>query len=366
LNLLVFNLGMDAAHSTLGHTTEWTNELARHCDHVSVITMFVGQLDVADNVDVHSLGKERGRSEPERLADFYRLVRRVLNEYPIEACFAHMAPLFTVLFAPVARWRRIPVLLWYAHASVSPTLRIAHALADRCVTATAESFRLPSEKLFVVGHGIDTERFKPPFQTSPSYETTAISVGRISPIKHQHEIIEAVSVLSRERGFDLRLELVGGPSTDRDGAYLAHLERSVESLGVEHLVSFRGPVPFLGMPPEYQRGMLSLNLSGGAMDKAILESMASGCIPVSRNPAFQALARANELQYLVPAPGPHGLADCITSALDLGRQDRDALVARLRHVVMEEHGLSTLTGRILSHLSDLAQASHARRARHAI
>src|SRR3954451_5539339 len=136
---------MDAAHSTLGHTTLWVNELARRCDHVSVITMFAGELAVDDNVTVHSLGKELGRSEPRRLVEFYRLVGRVLDERSIDACFAHMAPLFTVLFAPVARRRHIPVLLWFAHSSVTPTLRAAHAVADRCVTATSASFRLSSD-----------------------------------------------------------------------------------------------------------------------------------------------------------------------------------------------------------------------------
>jgi glycosyltransferase involved in cell wall biosynthesis len=357
VNVLVFNLGMDAAHSTLGHTTAWTNELARRCDHVSVIAMFAGQLAVDDNVTVHSLGKEVGRSEPRRLFEFYRLVRHVLNERHIDACFAHMAPLFTVLFAPVARRHGIPVLLWYAHRSVTPTLRVAHALADRCVTANSASFPLPSDKLFVLGHGIDTEKFRPPDETVASYETTAVAVGRITRIKGLQEMIEAVAILENERGVSLRLELVGGPSTSTDHEYLAALKRSVASLGMHHLVSFRGAVPFYEMPPSYHRGMLSLNLSATALDKAILESMASGCIPVSRNPAFRALAHAQGLDWLVPAPGPHGLADCIESALHNGRERRPALVARLRRIVTEEHSLSTLSDRIIAHLSELAQSS---------
>ena len=362
VNLLVFNLGMDAAHSTLGHTTAWTNELARRCDHVSVITMFAGDLAVDDNVTVHSLGKELGRSEPRRLVEFYRLVGRVLDDRPIDACFAHMAPLFTVLFAPVARRRGIPVLLWFAHTSVTSTLRVAHALADGCVTATAASFPLPSDKLFVVGHGIDTSLFRPPDKTAPGYETTALSAGRITAIKRVGEMIEAVAIL-HERGLDVSLELIGGASTDADRACQAELQGSVASLGVQRLVSFRGPVPFYAMPQHYHHGLLSVNLSDGAMDKAILESMASGCIPVSRNPAFRALARAERLECLVPVPGAHGLADRIASVLARGREDRPALIARLRRIVSKEHSLSTLSDRIIGHLSELAQTSRgARRA----
>jgi hypothetical protein len=127
MNLLVFNLAMDADDSTLGHTTAWTNALARRCDHVSVITMTAGRLAVDPNVEVRSLGKERGASEPCRLRRFYGLVRSALRARRIDACFAHMAPLFTVLFAPVARRAGVPILLWYAHTSVTPVLRLAHA-----------------------------------------------------------------------------------------------------------------------------------------------------------------------------------------------------------------------------------------------
>jgi hypothetical protein len=80
---------MDADHATLGHTTAWTNALARRADHVSVITMLAGRIAVEPNVTVYSLGKELGCSEPRRLLTYYRLVHRVFTERPIDACFPH-------------------------------------------------------------------------------------------------------------------------------------------------------------------------------------------------------------------------------------------------------------------------------------
>jgi glycosyltransferase involved in cell wall biosynthesis len=356
VHLLLLNLGMDAAHPTLGHTTAWTNELARRCAHVSVITMFAGELAVAKNVTVHSLGKELGRSEPRRLVEFYRSVHRILGERSIDACFAHMAPLFAALFAPIAKRRRIPCLLWYAHTSVTPTLRVAHALADRCVTPTAASFRLPSNKLFVVGHGIDTQTFTPPEDTSPLYETTALSVGRITPIKRIHEMLEALTILKSGPGPSFRLKLVGGPATATDHDYEATLREMVRSLELERLVTFHGPVPFHAVPPHYHGGGLFLNLSTGALDKATLESMAAGCIPVSRNPAFEALATAHDLDWLVPPPGPRGLAETMVEVLERSRQERPALAARLRKIIIEEHSLSKLSDRIMGHLTALVRS----------
>jgi glycosyltransferase involved in cell wall biosynthesis len=362
VNLLVFNLGMDADHSVLGHTTAWTNALARRCDSVAVIAMFTGRVAVEDNVTVYSLGKERGRSEARRLVEFYRLVRRVLDERRIDACFAHMAPLFAVLFAPFARHRRVPLLLWYAHPSVTPTLRMAYAAADRCVTPTPASFPLRGPKLFVVGHGIDTERFIPPARVGPCYESTAVAVGRVTPVKGLHEIVQAIAALRAVGGPAPSLEIVGGPATPEDGSYLASLRRSVASLQLDPLVTFRGPVPFQEMPLVYHRGRLSLNVSATAMDKALLESMAARCIPISRNPAFVELAHSHGLDELVPAGGPSGLADCIAATLRRGPEEREALGARMRRIVAEEHSLSTLSDRLMAHLTELVEATRARRA----
>jgi glycosyltransferase involved in cell wall biosynthesis len=57
---------MDADHATLGHTTAWTNALARRADHVSVITMLAGRIAVEPNVTVYK--------NPRLLADAWRLV----------------------------------------------------------------------------------------------------------------------------------------------------------------------------------------------------------------------------------------------------------------------------------------------------
>jgi glycosyltransferase involved in cell wall biosynthesis len=355
VNLLIFNLGMDADDSVLGHVTSWTNALARRCEHVSVITMFTGRVAVDDNVTVYSLGKERGWSEPRRLAEFWRLVYRVRRERRIDACFAHMAPLFAVLFAPIARRSRIPVVLWYAHASVTPILRLAHLTSDRCVTATPAGFRIPSDKLFVLGHGIDVDRFRPPAAVDATYAKTALSVGRIAPIKRIDEMVESISVL-RERGTDLQLKLFGGPSTAEDRAYERELHARSERLGLDDLVEFAGPLGFPDIASAYHRGGLFLNLSEtGAIDKAILESMASGCIPISRNASFQEIARDNGLEWLVPGNGPARVADCIIEAESRLESDRSEVAQRLRRVVSERHSLDGLADAIMLHLTELVE-----------
>jgi phosphatidylinositol alpha-1,6-mannosyltransferase len=190
---------------------------------------------------------------------------------------------------------------------------------------------------------------------SRSYEETAVTVGRLTRIKNVHEIIEAVAYVRRD-GVDLNLNVTGGPLTADDLVYDRDVRSLVERLGLSTAVRFTGPIPFTEIGDQYRRGGVFINLCESALDKAILESMASGCIPVSRNPAFQALADSEGLEWLVPEPGPHGLADRMASVLRRAREDRRGLVDRLRRIVAEEHSLSTLSDRIVDHLSDLARA----------
>jgi glycosyltransferase involved in cell wall biosynthesis len=355
VNLLVLNLCMDADNPVLGHATAWTNALSERCDEVTVITMTAGRIAVEENVTVHSLRKERGYSEPRRLLRFYRLVSRVLRERRIDACFAHMAPLFTVLFAPVARLRGIPILLWYAHGSVTPTLRLAHAVADRCVTSTPAGFQIRSDKLFMLGQGVDVERFHPPAENGPLYDRTVISVGRITRVKRIEEMIDAAAIVRREHGLDLQVRLFGAPHTADDQRYEAELKQRAHGLDLNGFVSFEGPVPFHAVPTAYHRGGIFLNLSEtGSIDKAILESMASGCIPVSRNSSFEAIARGNDLDWLVPGEGADRVAGRIVGVLARPRGERAALGSRLRNIVAEQHSLDRLSDSIMDHLGQLA------------
>lgn len=350
MRILLFNIRTDADDTALGFTTAWVNALARRCEHVFVVTIYAGKLRVASNVTVHSLGSEHGYSRPRLLFNFYRVVSKITKRERIDAAFAHMTQLLANLFWPIAKLRRIPVLLWYAHGSVPPDLRIAHALVDRCVTSTPSGFRISSRKLAVLHQGIDTTVFSPPSETPRDYEHTAIAVGRISRRKGTLEVVETIAAL-RQSGVDMHLIVVGEPVTEADLDYHRTLLETIESRGLDGCVRFQGAVSFDRIPTHYHRGGFLVNLSEtGSLDKAILESMASGCIPISRNESFATLARSHGLEQLVPGPGPAAAAACLERALALSEDEKVVLRSRLREIVVREHSLDSLADRIVEHL----------------
>jgi glycosyltransferase involved in cell wall biosynthesis len=358
VNVLLFNLKTDVADTTLGFTTSWINALARFSDRVVVVTLEVGDAPTADNVEVHTLARPGFLSKARKLLAFYRVVGRLARDERIDVCFAHMTPLLAILFAPLARFHRIPILLWYAHGSTSLQLRLAHRLVDRCVTSTPAGFPIASRKLFVLGQGIDTDRFVPPDPRPPEYDRTLLSIARTTPRKRTHEIVDAVAILHKERPGAVRLVAVGGPVTREDRGYEDRLRDQIRDLGLEDAVELEGAVPFHRVADVYRLGSVLVNVSEtGSLDKAILEAMASGCIPVSRNRSFAVIAREEGLGWLVPAEGSDALAAYIRQVLDLPEGERESLRSQLRSIVVLNHSLDVLSDRIAGHLRELAASS---------
>ena len=341
--LLVFNLATDADDPVLGFTTVWLNRLAARYDALDVITMRMGRLAVAPNVRVWSVGKERGWPEWRRSAEFYRLLRQRLVSERYDACFAHMMPLFAVMGAPLLKLARVPITVWYTHRSPHWTVRAAIPIARRVVTAAPDSFPLPTPKLRVLGHGIDTDFFA----SGPAPETDTsdvVHVARLMPIKHQATLIRAVAALP-----GLRAVIVGDVPPEQDQSYPAALRSLAESLGVTGRVHFAGAQPASGVRDAYQAALAAVNLSPpGLFDKAALEAVACATPTIVSNPAFDDLLGDDAPRLRIAGPDDAaGLAERLSGLQSLPTAERSALGQRLRERVIASHSLDRLMDRLV-------------------
>ena len=109
-----------------------------------------------------------------------------------------MCPEYVLAAAPTNRIFRKKSVLWYTHREVSLKLRLAAKLVDKIFTASKESFRLPSKKVVIAGHGIDIEHFKPRGSSASGDTLKLLSVGRVSPSKDLMFLIEELLRLSFE------------------------------------------------------------------------------------------------------------------------------------------------------------------------
>ncbi len=352
MNLLLFNLVTDIADPILGFTTRWIDALSERVDHIDVITMRAGVVRTPRNVVVHSVGKERGLNEVRRGVEFYRLLRAVLAERHIDACFSHMMPLFSVMAAPLLRRRRIPIVTWYTHRQLSTVLRLAYAVSSRVVTASPDSWPYLREKLVVVGHGIDTDLFSP-IAATRSESPLIVSVGRIAPIKNTHLLVDAVRLL-HDRGVPVRCFLVGA-TLDHDREYGSAMTRRIRELGLESAVRFVGPVPHDDVVAHHRAATVHVSLSPqGLFDKAVLESMACGAPGVVAHHGYDELLGDLGPSLRVGVVTALGVSDTVSALLAKPEPERLAIGARLRAAVVARHGLATLSDRIVALLKQLA------------
>lgn len=351
MNLLLFNLATDADDPILSFTTEWINRLAAHYEHVDVISMRTGRLEVANNVRVYSVGKEKGYSEARRAVEFYRILFRLLRQRRYDTCFAHMMPLFAVMGAPLLRLRGIPITLWYTHRSATTTLRLGMAASRRVVTAASDSFPYATPKLRVIGHGIDTDFFSPalsPALRASEPELSVVHVARLMPIKHQATLIRAVAQVP-----GIRATFIGDVPPEKDIHYRAELEQLAAALGVFDRVTFAGNQPAEGVRDAYRDAAFAVNLSPpGLFDKGALEGMAVGVPTIVSSAAFVPVLGDDAPLLLLPTPDDaDALAQRLQGLLALPPEQRSAIGMRLRERVVALHSFDALIPRLVSVLN---------------
>ncbi|OHB17057.1 MAG: hypothetical protein A2749_02450 [Parcubacteria group bacterium RIFCSPHIGHO2_01_FULL_45_26] len=278
MRLLIITQKVNSTDSNLGFFTRWILEFATKCEKITVICLEKGEYNFPSNVRVTSLGKEIGLNRFARLLRFYKYILKYSSEY--DCVFVHMNPEYVILGGLWWRLAAKKIALWYTHKSVNWQLRLAEKLTNFVFTASTESFHLSSKKLHVLGHGIDTDFFRP----SPGHLVcnNVITVGRITPSKKLAEMIKVVNQV-RERGTKVSFLVAGEASTIQDIKYKEALPKGV---------SFIGTIRHAKLPDFYQSAKLFLNFSAtGSMDKAVLEALSCGVPVLTINEAFKPLGQ---------------------------------------------------------------------------
>ncbi len=318
MKLLIVTQMVDSEDSMLGFFVRWIEEFAKHTEQVEVICLKEGKHSLPANVRVHSLGKEYGVSRVKYFLNFYTYIWRLRHGY--DAVFVHMNPEYVVLGGLLWRIWGKRVALWYMHKSVNLKLRIATFFANVVLTASKESFRLPSSKVRVMGHGINTEFFS----SDPSIVrgNWVLSVGRLMPSKRHDLIIRAVALAGRE------LRIAGDGPEHKNLESLAHTLRAG--------VSFLGGLNQAHLRDEYRKAACFVHTSEtGSLDKVVLEALATDLPVITTNSAFKDFPVQK-----VPAT-PEAIAEALTHS----RESHNRV-----EIIRRYHSLQKLIPRILERL----------------
>jgi glycosyltransferase involved in cell wall biosynthesis len=349
MRLLLFNLATDEDDPILGFTTRWIRALAARLEFIHVITVRMGKLELPDNVRVYSVGKERRFGKGRRVFEFYRILGRILCENNIDVCFSHMIPIFTVLAAPVLKIKGIPIITWYAHPKVTPTLKVAHRLSDQMVSSLSSAYPYKKVKLIQVGQGIDTSLFFPDAGVSRENRPVILCVGRLSPIKDHPTLIRAAGFLRQAWAKTFHVVILGSAATARDYDYVRSLHQQVRDLDLDGIVSFEPAVPLKQLPAWYRRASVYVNMTpSGSGDKVAWEAMGCGVLCIVANEGFKDTLGIYADRCLYDHGNAEQLMERLKWALSLAQSERSSIGEYLGKQTKAMHGLERLSQNLVS------------------
>lgn len=337
MRLLFVTQVVDETHPVLGFACGWVRALSTQLDQLIVVGQFVSRPPpVFDSpVKIHSLGKEWGVSRWWQTLRFWSLLWREASNY--DAVFVHMTPIWVIFAAPLCVVLRKPIYLWYEARGRGWNLRLALLLVRKVFSASRSGMPIETRRSVIVGHGIDTDLFRPEGRTEPDF---LITVGRITASKHLPRIIDAFATLPHS----YRLAIVGEPTTEADLTLAHELDMRLsrpQFVGRVVINSCRHSQ----LPEQLGRAALFLHAATTSLDKAVLEAMACGVLVVSCSPAVHAVlpkaCRADVSSF----------PERCRIVLNFTEHARDALSRELREIVVNHHSLATLAARLLKEMA---------------
>ena len=298
MKLLMITRKVDKDDGLAGFTFNWVKKLAQYVDKLEVICLEAGNTQgLPENVTIHSLGKEHGKNRWREFWRFHKYGKKLVPQ--VDGVFAHQNPEYGILISFWTKIYKKKLIAWYTHKSVGWKLKLLNKKADIMVTASQESFRLPSNKLKVLHHGIDTDIFsyKSKFEHD---ELNLLSVSRISATKKIDLMIDLVAGLKNKINKNIILKIIGTPTLSKDKKYLQDLKKQIKKLKLENNIEFLGSVANDQTPKFYQEADIFLNFSTtGSLDKTVLESMSCGTIVLVGNEAFKTILNKSSFSLIL-------------------------------------------------------------------
>lgn len=303
-------------------TSLWVKEFIRQGFETEVICLEKGVHSGGFNV--HSLGKEAGRSKLQSLARFWRLILTL----KYNRVFVHMNPKWVMAGAPYWWLSRTPVYLWYTHYTQPLSLRVSGWLCRRLFAATAEC--LPqyegNPKKVVTGHGIDLNFWDGAIipREGRRPKTDLLSVHRICRSKRPHLTIGALKFLPKEYNLTIYGRVL-------ESDYYQEIQKLIKDLELVDRVKFMGSVPMPELKKIYPQFQIMVNMAPATIDKTIVEAMYCGVEPVTTSGNAKAIG-------LTKSPTDDAPETIAKHILTLPASS----IQELRKIVEEKHSLASL------------------------
>lgn len=337
MKLIIIAQKVDIEDDNLSFFHRILEKFSEKLEKIFVVGLWEGEHHLPENVSVFSLGKEKGYSKLRQLFRLQKFLLKNLKE--VDGVYVHMGSIFAIASFPLAKLFRKKVVLWYAHGALPWKLKLAEKLVDTIVTSSPSGCRLKSKKIKVSGQGIDIELFRPKCNQNTPDIFRILYAARLVPAKDHKTLIEAINILVNQKNIkNIKVRIIGRPFLKNQEEYLANLKNLVKNYQLEQYIEFPGGVCYFEMPKYYQEADLFINLSStGSLDKVVLEAMASGCLVLNCNEAYEEILSD---KYLFKKQDITDLAEKISNLMQSPKDKT------LREIVVRDHNLDNLIDKI--------------------
>jgi len=347
LRILYITQKVDKDDNLLHPFYKWMNLIASQIKEMTTICLQEGRHeDLAPNITVKSLGKEKGLNRKGYLKNLYTYVWQLFSQKKVDVLFVHMNEVYILLLWPLCLIFRIPIVWWKAHGHLSWKSKLATKMVNEVATSSPGGFPINTPKRNVLSQGVDTDYFKLKENYSDKVKKI-IWVGRISPVKDIETLIRAADVLVKQKNYDLVFDIIGSAPIKEQEIYFEGLKQDVKDRNLENIVRFAGSVPHEQIVSAYQNADVFVNTGQtGSLDKTVLEAMSVGTIVINANTGYKEILK--DCPFCQFEPHNDGqLVQYLEEVMQLTAQERKDWSQKLRQIVVNDHNMIKLVDKLI-------------------
>lgn len=289
--LVVFNLETDLRSSLLGNNLDWLRSFQGLAEEIWVVSTHQGKEKPSlQNFRYFELG---GGSFSKRLLALTRLIIigvKIGKRKSDAIVFHHMSHRTAVFPGLLFCLLGIPQGLWYSHASRPALLYLAVRIVDVIFSPDEYCFPISTQKVFAVGQPIDYDTFSVhQVKHKNRHKNRVVSVGRVSRAKNIESFAQ-INHSTSKTPEKVLLDFIGPVS---DFQYRDELSATFEQSSLK--IIFEGLVSRHQLPAKLAKYSFFFSGTPKGVDRAAIEAVYAGCIPLSENPA---LLRLTGMAYI--------------------------------------------------------------------
>lgn len=279
MRLLVITQKIDRADPVLGFVHNWIAEFSKHLKAVVVVCLQKGDYNLPGNVAVLSLGKEKWKNKLKYVFLLFYFSIRYFNRY--DAVLVHMNQEYILTAGWLWKLLGKRIYMWRNHYAGSMATDLSSVFCTKIFCTSRYSYTAKFGKTKFMPVGVDTTNFKPD-QSVVQVPNSILSLGRISPSKNIHTLIEAFDILKKQ-GLKFTGDIYGNAPAGSE-SYAEDLKKQISAAGLAGQVKMHQGVPNADTVKVYSAHQIFVNLSpNGMYDKTIFEGMACGCFVFASN-----------------------------------------------------------------------------------